>query len=190
MWPDRRIQDLFGTELPIIQAPMAGSVGSEMVIAVSEAGGLGSLPCAMLTPEQIRTELGIIRQRTSRPINLNFFCHRSPQEDPVREAAWRQHLENYFIELGVDHKLLPLLGCERRLITSGVILWLSSHQEVISFHFGLPEQSLLDRIRATGAKIISSATSVNEAAVARRSRMRCHHCSGLRSWRASRHVPV
>ena len=78
MWADRRIQDLFGVDLPIIQAPMAGSLGSEMVIAVSEAGGLGSLPCAMLSPEQMRTELGIIRQRTSRPINLNFFCHNPP----------------------------------------------------------------------------------------------------------------
>jgi nitronate monooxygenase len=54
MWPDRRIQDLFGIELPILQAPMAGSVGSEMAIAVSEAGGLGALPCAMLSPEQMR----------------------------------------------------------------------------------------------------------------------------------------
>src|ERR687894_638025 len=98
MWPDRRIQDLFGTELPIIQAPMAGSVGSEMVIAVSEAGGLGSLPCAMLTPEQIRTELGIIRQRTARPINVNFFCHAPPRPDALREAAWKERLENYFIE--------------------------------------------------------------------------------------------
>ena len=163
MWPDRRIQDLFGTELPIIQAPMAGSVGSEMVNAVSEAGGLGSLPCAMLTPGQIRTELGIIRQRTSRPINLNFFCHRSPQEDPVREAAWRQHLENYFIELGVDPQAPAPGGLRTPFDNERCDLVVEFTPEVISFHFGLPEQSLLDRMRATGAKIISSATSVDEA---------------------------
>ena len=163
MWPDRRIQDLFGIELPIIQAPMAGSVGSEMVIAVSEAGGLGSLPCAMLTPEQIRTELGIIRQRTSRPINLNFFCHRSPQEDPVRDAAWRQRLENYFIELGVDPQAPALGGLRTPFDSERCDLVIEFTPEVISFHFGLPEQNLLDRIRATGAKIISSATSVDEA---------------------------
>ena len=75
MWQDRRFLDLVGIEIPIVQAPMAGSVSSEMVIAVSEAGGLGSLPCALLNAEQIRTELGIIRQRTARPINVNFFCH-------------------------------------------------------------------------------------------------------------------
>src|SRR5690348_16648045 len=102
MWPDHRIQNLFKIELPIIQAPMAGSVGSEMVIAVSEAGGLGSLPCAMLNPEQMRAEIGIIRQRTSRPINLNFFCHRAPQADAAREGAWKRRLENYYLDLGLD----------------------------------------------------------------------------------------
>src|SRR5215218_8142499 len=81
---------------------MAGSVGSEIVIAVSEAGGLGSLPCAMLSPEQMRNELGIIRQRTSRPINLNFFCHSPPQADPARESIWRQRLENFYVEFGLD----------------------------------------------------------------------------------------
>ncbi len=86
MWPDRRILDLFGIELPIIQAPMAGANGAELVIAVCEAGGLGSLPCAMLAPDQARAELGIIRQRTSRPVNVNFFCHVPPQPDARREA--------------------------------------------------------------------------------------------------------
>src|SRR5215207_244530 len=102
MWPDQRIQNLLGIELPIIQAPMAGAGASEMVIAVSEAGGLGSLPCAMLSPEQVRTELGIIRQRTSRPINLNFFCHTPSQPDPAREQAWKERLRGYYLELGLD----------------------------------------------------------------------------------------
>ena len=62
MWPDRRILDLLGIELPIIQAPMAGPVSSAMVITVSEVGGLGSLPCATLSAEQARDELGVVRQ--------------------------------------------------------------------------------------------------------------------------------
>src|SRR3954447_15513405 len=99
MWPDYRIQNLLGIELPIVQAPMAGAVSSEMVIAVSEAGGLGSLPCAMLSAEQARTELGIIRQRTSRPINVNFFCHEPPQPDAARDKAWRQLLKPYYAEV-------------------------------------------------------------------------------------------
>ncbi len=83
MWPDNRILDLFGIEVPIIQAPMAGSVLSDMVVAVSQAGGLGSLPCALLSLEQARRELETIRRKTSRPINANFFCHQPPRDDPA-----------------------------------------------------------------------------------------------------------
>ena len=163
MWPDHRIHDLFGIELPIIQAPMAGSVGSEMVIAVSEAGGLGSLPCAMLTPEQMRAELGIIRQRTSRPINVNFFCHRPSQPDPAREAAWKRRLESYYLEFGLDPKAPSPSGI--RMPFDGAMCDLVEEfaPEVVSFHFGLPEENLLQRVRATGVKFISSATTVDEA---------------------------
>ena len=163
MWPDHRIQDLFEIELPIIQAPMAGSVGSEMVIAVSEAGGLGSLPCAMLNPEQMRNELGVIRQRTSRPINLNFFCHQPPQNDPARENAWKQRLESYYIERGLDPQA-PVPAAARAPFDSTMCDLVEEFRpEVVSFHFGLPERALLERVRATGAKIISSATTVDEA---------------------------
>lgn len=163
MWPDHRIQDLFEIELPIIQAPMAGSVGSEMVIAVSEAGGLGSLPCAMLNPEQMRAEIGIIRQRTSRPINLNFFCHRSPQADAAREGAWKRRLEGYYLELGLDPKA-PVPAAARAPFDRVMCDLVEEFApKVVSFHFGLPERALLDRVRATGAKIISSATTVDEA---------------------------
>ncbi|MEK9803532.1 MAG: nitronate monooxygenase, partial [Curvibacter sp.] len=80
------LQDLLGTELPLIQAPMAGVQGSALAIAVSNAGGLGSLPCAMLAPEALRAELEKIRAQTVRPYNVNFFCHRPPELDERREA--------------------------------------------------------------------------------------------------------
>ncbi|AWM86812.1 nitronate monooxygenase family protein [Microvirga sp. 17 mud 1-3] len=163
MWPDRRFQDFFGIELPIIQAPMAGSVGSEMVIAVSEAGGLGSLPCAMLNPEQMRNELGVIRQRTSRPINLNFFCHRPPKADPVREAAWKQRLEGYYVELGLDPQVLVPAAARAPFDDTMCDLVEEFRPEVVSFHFGLPEPTLVKRVKATGAKVVSSATTVDEA---------------------------
>ena len=163
MWPDHRIQDLFKIELPIIQAPMAGSVGSEMVIAVSEAGGLGSLPCAMLSPEQMRNELGIIRQRTSRPINLNFFCHSPPQADPARESVWKQRLENFYVEFELDPEA-PVPAATRAPFDNTMCDLVEEFTpEVVSFHFGLPEQALMERVRETGAKIISSATTVDEA---------------------------
>lgn len=163
MWPNRRIIDLFGIDLPIIQAPMAGSVLSDMAIAVSEAGGLGSLPCAMLNAEVARQELGIIRQRTSKPINVNFFCHRPPKPDAAREAAWRNRLMVYYAELGLDASK-PAPQAHRTSFDAAMCDVVEDFApEVVSFHFGLPAKDLLDRVRATGAKILSSATSVEEA---------------------------
>ncbi|RJF87295.1 nitronate monooxygenase [Oleomonas cavernae] len=163
MWPDRRIQDLFGIELPIIQAPMAGANLSDMAIAVSQAGGLGSLPCAVLGPEQVRAELGIIRQRTDKPFNVNFFCHQAPAADPAREAAWRQRLAGYYSEFGIDPQA-PIPSSNRAPFDATLCDLVEAFRpKVVSFHFGLPEQGLFDRVRATGARIISSATTVDEA---------------------------
>src|SRR5262245_22154570 len=106
MWPDNRILDLFGIEVPIIQAPMAGSALSDMVVAVSQAGGLGSLPCALLSVEQARRELETIRRKTSRPINVNFFCHQPPRHDPAHEREWRRRLDTYYVQLGLDNDIL------------------------------------------------------------------------------------
>ena len=163
MWPDRRILDLFGIELPIIQAPMAGSTGAEIAIAVSEAGGLGSLPCAMLSTDQTRAELGIIRQRTSRPINVNFFCHRPPTPSPAREAAWRTRLHEYYTEFGVDPEAIPGGAGRNPFDDAACELMEDVKPEVVSFHFGMPERRLVARVKAFGAKVISSANSVDEA---------------------------
>src|SRR5499433_1084430 len=103
MWPNDRFIKLCGIELPIIQAPMAGSAFSDMVVAVSEAGGLGSLACALLSVEQARRELETIRRKTSRPINANFFCHQQPRGDPALEMNWRRRLEAYYVQMGLDH---------------------------------------------------------------------------------------
>ena len=94
--------DLFGIELPIIQAPMAGVQGSALAVAVSNAGGLGSLPCAMLDLDGIRQELAAIRAQTTKPINVNFFCHTPPEFDRERDMRWRAALAPYFTELGID----------------------------------------------------------------------------------------
>src|SRR5215216_4534671 len=81
--------ELLGIRLPIIQAPMAGVQGSELAIAVSNAGGLGSLPCAMLGVHELRKELIALAGQTSKPFNVNFFCHVEPEPNAEREAAWR-----------------------------------------------------------------------------------------------------
>jgi nitronate monooxygenase len=163
MWPDNRVLDLFGIQLPIIQAPMAGSALSDMVVAVSEAGGLGSLACALLGVEQARSEFGIIRRQTSRPINVNFFCHQPPRMDPARETLWRQRLDAYFVELGLDNNTAIQSGNRAPFDDKMCDLVMEFHPEIVSFHFGLPDRNLLTRVRRAGAKIISSATSVDEA---------------------------
>jgi nitronate monooxygenase len=157
------LQDLFGIRLPVIQAPMAGSQGSELAIAVSNAGGLGSLPCAMLTPDGMRVELQAIRAATERSFNVNFFCHTPPTADANREAAWRKLLAPYFKEFGID-------PCER---SSGVLRAPFSaaaadvleqfQPKVVSFHFGLPSADLVARIKKWGSKLLASATTVEEA---------------------------
>ena len=161
--PDRRIVDLFQIQTPIIQAPMAGANNSSMVIAASQAGALGSLPCAMLSPTQLRSEIEAIRSQTNNPINLNFFCHQPPVPDESRERAWRLRLQNYYLELGLDPDM-PLASASRMPFDSAACDVLEECKpQVVSFHFGLPEKTLLARVRATGAKIISSATTVEEA---------------------------
>src|SRR4051794_6317331 len=80
---------------------MAGVQGSELAVAVSEAGALGSLPCAMLGLGAMHAEIAAIRARTTRPFNVNFFCHAAPAPDPAREAAWREALSPYYDEFGL-----------------------------------------------------------------------------------------
>jgi len=163
VWPSRRILDLFGIQLPIIQAPMAGANLSEMVVAVSEAGGLGSLPCALLSVEQARSELQAIRRQTTRPMNLNFFCHQVPRVDVAREVRWRQLLQPYYAELGLDPNASVASVSRAPFDEKMCDLVEEFHPEVVSFHFGLPEAKLLRRVKDAGAKIISSATTVDEA---------------------------
>ena len=163
MWPDRRLIELFGIEHPILLAPMAGPSTPELCVAVSEAGGLGSLACALSTPEQIRTGLSVIRQRTNKPINLNFFTHKPPLPDPDREAKWRARLASYYSELGLDPNA-EVSNTNRMPFDETTCQIVEEFKpEVVSFHFGLPEESLLQRVKATGAKVISSATTAREA---------------------------
>jgi nitronate monooxygenase len=163
MWPDRRIIDLFKTEFPIIQAPMAGVMDADLVMAAAQGGALGSLPCAMLSMEKAREQIKIIRQRVSAPVNLNFFCHHGVDAAPEREANWRKRLAHYYEEHGLDPSA-PVNAANRAPFdrTSCDIVE-ELKPEIVSFHFGLPEQTMLKRVKATGAIVMSSATTVREA---------------------------
>lgn len=154
---------LLGIELPVIQAPMAGVQGSALAIAVSNAGGLGSLPCALLDAEGIRREIAAIRAETSRPFNVNFFCHTEPEFDATSDRAWRDTLLPYFAELDIEAGTIQA-GAGRAPFSAEIAELLEElRPPVVSFHFGLPSSELVARVRASGAKVLSSATSVDEA---------------------------
>ena len=131
------LQQLLGIELPIIQAPMAGVQGSALAIAVSNAGGLGSLPCAMLSLDALRNELAAIKARTDQPFNVNFFCHAPPAPSAEREAAWRVALAPYYKEYGIDPDTIQVGPGRAPFSAAAADLLDEFKPPVVSFHFGL-----------------------------------------------------
>jgi nitronate monooxygenase len=162
-WRDRRLLDLFGIEHPIIQAPMAGVVSPQMAIAAAEAGALGAIPAAMLTPETLRTELQVVKQGTGRPISVNFFVHDEPSPDAAREAGWRRQLEAYYSELGLAADAGKNAPTRAPFTAAMCDVVLEFKPKLVSFHFGLPDAALLKRVKDAGLLVTSSATSAEEA---------------------------
>lgn len=158
-----KLTQLLGTELPIIQAPMAGVQVSAMAIAVSNAGALGSLPCALLTLETMRSELAALKAGTDQPFNVNFFCHAPPAPSAEREAAWRAALAPYYKEFGIDPASIPAGPGRMPFSVEAADVLDLFKPAVVSFHFGLPSPALLQRVKVLGSKILSSATTVEEA---------------------------
>ena len=163
VWPDQRILDLFKIEVPIVQAPMAGAGTSQLAIAVSEAGGLGSLPCGQMTVAQAREAMDTTCRGTSRSINVNFFCHQVPSVDDEGAAAWRARLAPYYAEYGLEPAAQSPAASRNPFDAEYCTIVEDYKPQVVSFHFGLPDRSLLERVKAAGAKVISSATTVAEA---------------------------
>jgi nitronate monooxygenase len=151
-----------GLRVPVLQAPMAGVQDERLALAVGAAGGLGALPTATFGVPALHNALTALRA-SGQPYNLNFFCHRPPVPDAAREAAWRATLATYYREAGVDPGAVPA-GAGRQPFDdtlAGVVE--AFRPPVVSFHFGLPEPLLLERVRAAGAKVLASATTVAEA---------------------------
>jgi nitronate monooxygenase len=150
----------FGIDLPIFQAPMAGHGGAELAAAVSEAGGLGGLGCALMSPQQARDEIAKVRLRTKKPLHVNFFCHVPPRGS---DGGWRARLAPYYGELGLDrdaHVDTPSRAPFDEAMCDVVV---DSKVELVSFHFGLPEERLLERVKGAGSRVASTATTVAEA---------------------------
>jgi len=163
IWPDSRLLDLVGTDIPIIQAPMAGANGAAMAIAVSKAGGLGSLPCAMLDVANLAAQLELIQRNTANPVNLNFFCHTPTEPDPAEDERWTQALAAYYAEFGLEAELASFASNRAPFSEDACEIVEQYRPRVVSFHFGLPSAKLLDRVKAAGCVVLSSATTVAEA---------------------------
>lgn len=157
------LQDLLGLQWPVIQAPMAGSQGSALALAVMGAGGLGSLPAATLGPDALRAELQLLQREARGPYNVNFFCHRPPPAEPQREARWLAALGPYYAEAGLTPPAGPAVAARAPFSVEMADLLEDFRPPVVSFHFGLPAPELLARVKAWGSKVLSSATTVEEA---------------------------
>lgn len=157
------LSTLLGTELPLLQAPMAGVQDSALAIAVSSAGGLGAVPCAMLSPDRIREEVEAIRAQTSAPFNLNFFCHAVPERDTVRETAWLEQLAPDYRAMDVPVPASLDGGARRPFDADTLALLQVLRPPVVSFHFGLPGPAMLAALRQWDCRVLSSATTLAES---------------------------
>lgn len=162
-WPDRRLLDLLRLEIPLIQAPMAGSDSVALARSVSSTGALGSLACALLTPDSVREAVRAIRDGMTRPFNLNFFCHTMEPPSAAAKEQWKSFLRPHYERLGLDIEAVAEGALRRPFNEEMCAVVEEAGPEVVSFHFGMPAPDLLERLKRRGIKILSTATSVQEA---------------------------
>ena len=159
-WPDSRYAALLGSRHPILLAPMAGAGGVELAVAAMKGGAVGALPCALLDAEAIRAQVAELRERAAGPLNLNFFCHHMPEE--ADERAWHKLLAGYYRAYGLGEA--PGEGPLRLPFDAEMCALVEElRPEIVSFHFGLPEKGLLDRVRQAGCRVLATATTIAEA---------------------------
>ena len=156
------LAEVWGVRYPLIQAPMAGVQNSDLAIAVSQAGALGSLPAAMLDAQSLRQALQTL-QSSGQAYNVNFFCHAPPAYSREAEAQWRAVLQPYYQEFGIDPQAIAVTSGRRPFDDEMAEVLEEFSPTMVSFHFGLPSQNLLARVKAKGAFVASSATTLNEA---------------------------
>lgn len=162
-WPDRRLLDLLGLEIPIVQAPMAGSDSVALARSVSSTGALGSLAAALLNPDGVRMAMREMREGINRPFNLNFFCHSMASPSNAAKQRWKAFLRRHYEALGLDIEAVADGHLRQPFDEEMCDVVEELSPEVVSFHFGLPTSSLVQRLKQQGLRVLSSATSVDEA---------------------------
>lgn len=164
MWPTTALMDLMGIDVPIIQAPMAGSTTPELAAAVANAGGLGSLGCAFMTPERTGEEIARTMMATNRSINVNFFVHERAKDDEAKNARMAGLIQPYLEEFGIE-EAPPYTETNFPFDEDMLDVMLELRPRVVSFHFGLPGQQMVQALKEAGIVILSSATTVKEARI-------------------------
>ena len=162
-WSNRRLLELLKLEIPIIQAPMAGSDSVALARSVSSTGALGSLACALLSPEDVREAVRAIRYEMTRPFNLNFFCHTMDAPDAGATEKWKNFLRPHYERLGLDIETVAASRLRLPFNDEMCDVVEEVRPDVVSFHFGLPAPDLIERVKQRGIKVLSSATSMQEA---------------------------
>lgn len=149
-------------QVPVLQAPMAGVQDEGLAISVCRAGGLGALPAAMLSEEQLVAQMGRVRAATAAPFQVNFFCHQDPVTDVQAMARWQDCLRPYHAELALEAAPVPAGSARRPFSVAQLEILKTTPPDVVSFHFGLPPPDLLAELRGLGLLILSTATTVEE----------------------------
>jgi nitronate monooxygenase len=165
----RPLLSLLQTELPIIQAPMAGTSSPELAAASANAGALGSIGVGAVDAAAAQKMIADFRARSSRSLNVNLFCHQPAQSDPAREAAWIERLRPEFANLGAEPPR-ALTEIYQSFIADRPMLemLLSQRPRVVSFHFGVPPDQTVRAFREAGIVTLASATNLIEARIAER----------------------
>ncbi|MBT8436178.1 MAG: nitronate monooxygenase [Gammaproteobacteria bacterium] len=165
MWPKTYLTDLLGNRHPIIQAPMAGSTTVELVAAVSNAGGIGSMGYSETPSETIREDAAKIRKLTDKPFNLNFFAHNAPDNEPDVIASTRERLQPFYLEVGLSEIPQDVSKPLFTFTEERLELLLEIKPPVVSFHFGLPDSTAIESLKKAGCRLLCSATTTDEAVV-------------------------
>jgi nitronate monooxygenase len=158
------LTQLLGIETPIVQAPMAGAATPALAAAVSNAGALGGIGIAPSPVETARTMIRQIREATTRPFQVNLFCHRPAVADPAREAAWIAYLAPAYARFGAQPPSGLIEAYPSYLVNDEMhAMLLDERPPVVSFHFGLPDASRIADFHSAGIILLATATNLAEA---------------------------
>ncbi|WP_283135794.1 NAD(P)H-dependent flavin oxidoreductase [Rhizohabitans arisaemae] len=162
-WSSGRLERLLGVDHPIVQGPFGGGLSStELVAAVSEAGGLGSYGAHILDPDRITGLVAELKAATRRPFAVNLWVPQPGESEARAVPADVERLRPYLDELGIEAP--GLAGPYAQDFTEQARALLAAEPPVVSFVMGVPPEWVLAEARRRGLVTIGTATTVDEAA--------------------------